>query len=81
MYVTTANLRVCSRCKSNIDISYFGMSRKKNLITLVIIVEVEITHKKNKATRKNVKNIESDKQTKQLEKANNAVQDVIKLNQ
>ena len=24
-----ANLRVCSRCKSNIDISYFGMSRKK----------------------------------------------------
>ena len=29
MYVTMANLRVCSRCKSNIDISYFGLSRKK----------------------------------------------------
>jgi len=24
-----ANLQVCSRCKSNIDISYFGTSRKK----------------------------------------------------
>ena len=24
-----ANLRKCTRCKSEIDISYFGMSRKK----------------------------------------------------
>ena len=23
------NLRQCSRCKSNIDISYFGLNRKK----------------------------------------------------
>ena len=28
MYATMANLRVCSRCKSNIDISFFGLSRK-----------------------------------------------------
>ena len=31
MYITTnmANLQKCSRCKSEIDISYFGLNRKK----------------------------------------------------
>jgi DNA polymerase III epsilon subunit-like protein len=29
IYVEMANLRKCTRCKSTIDISYFGMSRKK----------------------------------------------------
>ena len=29
IYVEMANLRKCTRCKSEIDISYFGMSRKK----------------------------------------------------
>ena len=34
-----ANVRKCTRCKSEIDISYFGMSRKKNHIKHVITVE------------------------------------------
>ena len=29
MKLNCINLRTCSRCKSQIDISYFGMSRKK----------------------------------------------------
>ena len=37
-----ANLRKCSRCKSEIDISYFGMNRKKNHIKHVIIVETNL---------------------------------------
>ena len=29
IYVNMANLQKCSRCKSTIDISFFGLNRKK----------------------------------------------------
>ena len=48
-----ANLRKCSRCKSEIDLSYFGMNRKKNHIKHVILVEINIRKQVNQLTQTN----------------------------
>ena len=46
-----ANLRKCTRCKSEIDISYFGMNRKQNHIKHVIIVGTQIRKSANQLTQ------------------------------
>ena len=60
-----ANLRKCSRCKSEIDISYFGMSRKKEPYKTC-----DNCRDKKKQTQSNCASIHSNITTKEIEQMN-----------